>query len=246
MATTKDTRVKVPVDTRTPTGTHPKRARARGDPMTPGASSPSGNSPRSIRGSASGNIPTTNMQMPMNIATCTVLTMSHPGYQKAVAYELLRYYVKIVGITEARIPESRVDLLEHHTVYPTQTARDTLERLRHQHHGLREHGSLRHQKHLRRKASLPLWPYQETPSDVPARMALKLSIDVCSGTKPSPDWNRPRGRTRNTSVNQLVADSWIAARELWKKAGNRNYWVALRPRAGSGEWWWWYIHIVYA
>ena len=81
------------------------------------------------------------------------------------------------------------------------------------------------------------------PANVSAHMALKLSVDLCSGTKPSPDWTRPQGRPLNTWVKQLVADSGIAACELWEKARNRKYWVALRPRAGSGKWlwcWWWW------
>ena len=56
------------------------------------------------------------------------------------------------------------------------------------------------------------------PADVPAHMALKLSVDVCFGTKPSPDWTRSQGRPRNTWVKQLVADSGITAGELWEKA----------------------------
>ena len=34
------------------------------------------------------------------------------------------------------------------------------------------------------------------PADVPAHMALKLSVVVCSGTKPSLDWTRPLGRSQ--------------------------------------------------
>ena len=74
------------------------------------------------------------------------------------------------------------------------------------------------------------------PSDIPAHMALKLSIDICSGTKLSLDWSCPRGRPRNTWVKQLETDSNIGAGELWEKARNRKDWMALRPRAGSGEW----------
>ena len=80
MATTKDTRVKVPADTRTLTKTRSMRAQIRSSPMTPGASSPYGNGPRPIRGSVLGNIPTMDMWMSMNITTWNVLTMSHPGY----------------------------------------------------------------------------------------------------------------------------------------------------------------------
>ena len=72
-------------------------------------------------------------------------------------------------------------------------------------------------------------------ADVSTHMALKLSFDVCFGTKSSPDWTRPQGRPRNTWVKQLLADSDIAAGELWEKARNHKDWVALRPRAGSGE-----------
>ena len=73
------------------------------------------------------------------------------------------------------------------------------------------------------------------PADVPAHMALNLSIDIRFGTKPSPDWIRHRGCPRSIRVKQLEADSGIAAGELWEKARNRKDWVALRPRAGSGE-----------
>ena len=66
-------------------------------------------------------------------------------------------------------------------------------------------------------------------------MALEPNIDLCSRTKPSPDWTRARGRPRNTWVKQLEDDSGIVAGELGEKARNRKDWAALRPRAGSGE-----------
>ena len=33
------------------------------------------------------------------------------------------------------------------------------------------------------------------PADVAAHRAIKLSLDIRSGTKPSPDWTRPRSRS---------------------------------------------------
>ena len=61
----------------------------------------------------------------------------------------------------------------------------------------------------------PSDPISRLPADVPAHMALTLSVDVCSGTKPNPDWTHPQGHPRNTWVKQLVVDSGIAAGELW-------------------------------
>ena len=45
------------------------------------------------------------------------MIISHPGYQEAIAHELLCYNVNIPGITEACIEEFGVDRLEHYTVY---------------------------------------------------------------------------------------------------------------------------------
>ena len=47
-----------------------------------------------------------DMRSSLRVATWNVLTMANPGYQEAVARDLLRYNVSVAGITEARIPES--------------------------------------------------------------------------------------------------------------------------------------------
>ena len=71
------------------------------------------------------------------------------------------------------------------------------------------------------------------PADVLVHMALKLSVDVCSGTKPSTNWTRPLGCPRNTWIKQLEEDSGIAAGELWVKVRNHKDWVTLRQHATS-------------
>ena len=53
------------------------------------------------------------------------------------------------------------------------------------------------------------------PAHVSANMVLKQSVDVRSGTKSSSDWTRLQDRPRNTWVKQLVAESGMAAVELW-------------------------------
>ena len=127
---------------------------------------------------------------------------------------------------------------------PTPTARGTLERFRHQCHDLGEHGLSDIRDIIAGRRHSLFGHIKSLSANVPAHMALKLSVDECSGTKPKPDWTRPQSRPRNTWVKQLVADSGIAASELWKKARNRKDWVARRPRDVSGEWWWWKINYI--
>ena len=115
MATTNNTRIRVPDNTiikHTPHRNCPRRR-----PMTPCTSSPlqrDGTGPNNNYSAQK-----LDMRSSLRVTTWNVLTMAKPGYQEAVAREVLRYNISVAGITEARIPVSGECSVDQYTLYHT-------------------------------------------------------------------------------------------------------------------------------
>jgi len=88
------------------------------------------------------------------------------------------------------------------------------------------------------------WPYLDmyvacNLESVPAHEALRPAVKTHSGHRPDdrPEWNRPRGRPRQTWIRPLETDVGYTADAGWDMASDRQLWRAQRPVAGQAVQW---------